>query len=153
MRPHKKVNRGWARAYGPISAEGGHKAHLSALAYLSDRLFLATAWDVHQSKASLLDSYQQPKHQNPPGVDQERKNLSSVPDGSATKPELGMLVSLDHSIYFHDAKGFRADEWMLTEKESPWAGDGRGMVIQRIYTQHGKLIASCFQEVGSRDQG
>ena len=146
--------RRWVRAYGPISAEGGHKAHLIALAYLTDRLFLGIAWDLHQSIASRSDSNQRPKHQKPPEADQERKNLSSsAPDGSATNSELGMMVSLDHSIYFHDAKGFRADEWMLTEMESPWAGNGRCMVTQRIYTQHGKLIASCFQEVGSQDQG
>jgi hypothetical protein len=27
--------------------------------------------------------------------------------------EVGMMVSLDHSIYFHNPRAFRADEWML----------------------------------------
>ena len=57
------------------------------------------------------------------------------------------MVSLDHTIYFHNPKGFRADDWLLTEMESPWSGDGRGLVFQRIYSQNGLLIATCVQEV------
>lgn len=62
------------------------------------------------------------------------------------RPEIGMMVSLDHSIYFHSPRDFRADEWMLAEAETPWAGDGRGLVMQRIFSKDGKLIASCVQE-------
>lgn len=63
------------------------------------------------------------------------------------KPEIGMMVSLDHTIYFHNPKAFRSDQWIFTECESPWAGDGRGLVMQRMYTKDGVLIASCVQEV------
>lgn len=66
------------------------------------------------------------------------------------RPEIGMMVSLDHTIYFHSPRDFRADEWLFTEMESPWAGDGRGLVFQRIYTKEGKLVASCVQEVSYR---
>jgi acyl-CoA thioesterase 8 len=62
------------------------------------------------------------------------------------KPEIGMMVSLDHTIYFHDPRGFRADEWMFTEMETPWADDGRGLVFQRMFTRSGRLIATCVQE-------
>lgn len=58
-----------------------------------------------------------------------------------------MVVSLDHSIYFHNPLAFRADEWMLTEMESPWAGEGRGLVFQKIWSRDGTLIATCTQEV------
>ena len=68
-------------------------------------------------------------------------------NASDARPQTGMLVSLDHTIYFHDPHGFRADEWIFAEQESPWAGDSRGLATQRIYTRDGKLIASCFQEV------
>ena len=57
------------------------------------------------------------------------------------------MVSLDHTIYFHNPKAFRADEWLLTEMESPWSGDGRGLVFQRIYSREGILIVTCVQEV------
>ena len=36
---------------------------------------------------------------------------------------------------------------MFTEMDSPWAGDGRGVVTQRIFSKDGTLLATCFQEV------
>ena len=60
---------------------------------------------------------------------------------------VGMMVSLDHTIYFHRPREIRADEWLCTEMESPWAGEGRGLVFQRIWNRQGKLVASCVQEV------
>lgn len=66
---------------------------------------------------------------------------------SEKRPEIGMMVSLDHSIFFHNPRGVRADDWLLAEAETPWAGDGRGYVTQRIFTRDGTLVASCTQEV------
>lgn len=68
-------------------------------------------------------------------------------------PEIGMMVSLDHTIYFHNPRNFRADEWILTEMDTPWAGDGRGVVFQRMYTRDGTLIATCVQEVSQLGTG
>lgn len=31
--------------------------------------------------------------------------------------------------------------------ESPWSGEGRGLVLQRIWSKSGVLLASCVQEV------
>ena len=74
---------GWVRAKGPISSNG-MKAHVMALAYLSDTWFIRTALSSH---------------------------------GKSTPPKGGMVVSLDHSIYFH--RPFRADEWLLNESRCP----------------------------------
>lgn len=63
--------------------------------------------------------------------------------------QIGMMVSLDHTIYFHNPRAFRADEWLFTEMDSPWAGEGRGLVTQRIWNKEGVLIATCVQEVSS----
>lgn len=76
-----------------------------------------------------------------------RRLKNGEDDVADPKPEIGMMVSLDHTIYFHNPRSFRADEWIFTEMETPWAGDGRGLVYQRMYTQDGTLIASCVQEV------
>jgi len=57
-----------------------------------------------------------------------------------------MMVSLDHTIYFHRPREVKADEWLFAEMESPWAGDGRGLVFQKIWNREGKLIATCVQE-------
>jgi len=58
--------------------------------------------------------------------------------------DIGMMVSLDHTIYFHAP--FRADEWMLMDVLTPWTGDQRGLVQQRIMAQDGTLLATCYQE-------
>lgn len=57
---------------------------------------------------------------------------------------VAMMVSLDHSIYFH--KQPKADEWMLHCVESPWSGSERGLAIGRIFTQDGEHIATVVQE-------
>ncbi|XP_062842824.1 acyl-coenzyme A thioesterase 8 [Trichomycterus rosablanca] len=54
------------------------------------------------------------------------------------------VASLDHAMWFHNT--FRADQWMLYECESPWAGGSRGLVEGRLWRQDGVLAASCAQE-------
>ncbi|XP_076850386.1 acyl-coenzyme A thioesterase 8 isoform X2 [Brachyhypopomus gauderio] len=53
-------------------------------------------------------------------------------------------ASLDHAMWFHNK--FRADQWMLYECESPWAGGSRGLVQGRLWREDGVLAASCAQE-------
>ena len=60
---------------------------------------------------------------------------------------VGMMVSLDHTIYFHRPREVKADEWMCSEMETPWSGEGRGLVMQRIWNKEGRLVATCVQEV------
>jgi acyl-CoA thioesterase II len=55
-----------------------------------------------------------------------------------------MGASLDHAIWFHD--DFRADEWLLYDTDSPWAGRGRGFNRGRIFAADGRLVAECAQE-------
>lgn len=124
---HKKRTRQWIKAKGRISEEGGHQAHLSAMAYMSDSYFIGTVARVHKLHRDQTDG---PRKQEV---------------GNDT-PEIGMMVSLDHTIYFHSPKDFRADEWLFSECDSPWSGDGRGLVHQRIYRRDGLLVATCVQE-------
>ena len=147
------------KARGRISPEGGYQAHLSALAYMSDSYFIGTVSRIHD-----LWRYGAPS--NPTDktttetVDpkmaartdlirrmQDADGVPQDPENKAQRPEVGMMVSLDHTIYFHEPRRFRADEWMFTEMSSPWSGDGRGVVTQQIHAMDGTLIATCFQEV------
>ena len=57
-----------------------------------------------------------------------------------------MMVSLDHTIYFHRPREVKADDWLFAEMSSPWAGDGRGLVFQRIWNKNGVHVATCIQE-------
>jgi len=179
-RPEVKRTRQWIKARGRISDDGGHQAHLSALAYMSDSYFIGTVARVHKLwryntnsadkkdgktgvekmgitvevieklKAMDDDTLRRMEGMDEDVIDQLRN--TEIKDGKIVgfterRPEIGMMVSLDHTIYFHNPKAFRADEWMFTECESPWAGDGRGLVMQKMYTKDGTLVASCVQEV------
>jgi acyl-CoA thioesterase II len=53
-------------------------------------------------------------------------------------------ASLDHTIWFH--RPFRADEWWLFDQHSPSASGGRGLVLARVFTQSGELVATVAQE-------
>ena len=53
-------------------------------------------------------------------------------------------ASLDHAVWLHEP--FRADEWLLYDCDSPWAGHARGFNRGRIFSQDGRLVASTAQE-------
>lgn len=173
--PEDKKVRRWVRCRGTISDAGAQHAQLSALAYITDSFFIGTVSRVHDiprfsSAAELQRALKALK--NPSDLDdediaralselkeEESADLQRRLEGALSKlqdqknedhKEIGMMVSLDHSIYFHNPWTFRADEWMLTEMESPWAGEGRGLVLQKIWAKDGTLIATCTQEVCCR---
>lgn len=164
--------RHFLRARGRISDQGNHDAHISALAYASDSYFIGTASTVHalpsfsaeQLRAMLntvntatteQDKAELERALNELGEDdigdlrrRLEAELERVENPQAErKPTTSMVVSLDHSIFFHNPRAFRVDDWFLTEMESPWAGAGRALVVQRIWARDGTLIATCTQEV------
>ena len=55
-----------------------------------------------------------------------------------------MMASLDHAMWFHAPT--RADEWILVDAVSPFAGGARGLSRAEIYNRERKLIASVAQE-------
>ncbi|RVX72603.1 hypothetical protein B0A52_03999 [Exophiala mesophila] len=139
-----------------------HQAHLSALAYMSDSYFVGTVARVHNLmrfanpksieatiaafKGSEEEKAQTRKYLEEIAIEEEEENKEFGKSAAKDDRKIGMMVSLDHAIFFHNPRAFRADEWMLTEMESPWAGDGRGLVVQRIWSKNGTLIATCTQE-------
>lgn len=159
------------KARGRISDAGGHEAHLAALAYMSDSYFVGTIARVHKlwrysavRKGNTKSSIDEDVLKKLLAMDDEdlkrvkfvdqadlqrirRLRNGEVVSEEEPPPEIGMMVSLDHSIYFHNPRDFRADEWMFTEMETPWTGDGRGLVFQKMFSRDGTLIASCVQEV------
>ena len=70
-------------------------------------------------------------------------NTFETPQGAS----IGMMVSLDHTIFFHRPREVKADEWTFSEMQTPWSGQGRGLVEQRIWNKDGRLVATCYQEV------
>ncbi|KAJ5693977.1 hypothetical protein N7536_004389 [Penicillium majusculum] len=92
------------------------QAQLAALAYMSDAYFIGAAVQVHDLQGQTFGT------------------------------KMAMAASLNHTIYFHHPEAVRADEWMCSERESPWAGNDRALVIQRIWSSRGILVATCVQE-------
>ncbi|RJE27633.1 Histidine acid phosphatase [Aspergillus sclerotialis] len=156
-KPEIKKFRQWALSRGKISSSGGQQAHLGALAYLTDSFLLGTVYRAHLvrrfSSPTAMQRLQHVKSQPEPDMealqyfqalaDIEKRDLGG---NYQTDKEVGMMVSLSHSIYFHNPAVVRADDWLLSEMETPWAGDGRGMVVSRWWSSDGVLIATCVQE-------
>jgi acyl-CoA thioesterase II len=148
-KPGDKKTRQWVRARGTIA--GGVAAQLEALAYVSDSYFIGTITRIHKLwrfpfKAEEFGELPEDLQAKVRTLHQW-EGMGEDPREMVGRPAIGMMVSLDHTIYFHEPKKVRADEWMLTEMESPWAGDGRGVVMQKIFSKDGTLLATCVQEV------
>lgn len=159
--PHLKQTMHWVRVRGNISAEGGRAAHLNALSYVTDNYFIGTITRIHRlwrfpfTVASLLGRDGDDTFAEHPERVQAVRDLVAFETGGGSlesflgQPEVGMVVSLDHTIYFHEPDRVRADEWMLAVMDSPWAGEGRGVVTQRVFGADGTLLVTCIQEVSS----
>jgi acyl-CoA thioesterase-2 len=71
-------------------------------------------------------------------------STSMLPHGRSLMRQMVQGASLDHSLWFH--RPFRADEWLLFQKESPNAGGARGFVRGQFFTRDGRLVATAAQE-------
>jgi acyl-CoA thioesterase-2 len=67
-----------------------------------------------------------------------------APHGIDWTGKTAFIASLDHAMWFHDE--FRADEWLLYDQHSPWAGNARGLAHGSIYTRDGRRVCSVVQE-------
>ncbi|KAJ1552812.1 hypothetical protein HK405_009927 [Cladochytrium tenue] len=61
-----------------------------------------------------------------------------------TDPQISLLASLDHTIWFHAP--FRADDWLLYVMECTRTGSGRALCNSKVYSRDGTLVYSCAQE-------
>ncbi|OAR26597.1 hypothetical protein A8W25_28345 [Streptomyces sp. ERV7] len=52
--------------------------------------------------------------------------------------------SLDYTVWIH--RPFRADDWLLCDLDTPVATAGRGLVLGRVFTREGVLVATLAQE-------
>jgi acyl-CoA thioesterase II len=55
-----------------------------------------------------------------------------------------MMASLDHAMWFHRA--CRADDWILIDAVSPFAGGARGLTRAQIFDRERRLVATVAQE-------
>ncbi|KAL5363128.1 thioesterase-like superfamily-domain-containing protein [Aspergillus floccosus] len=154
--PSGKSIHQWIKARGPISSNKP-EIHLAALAFMSDSYFLAAVphshgiWgfvnppvtEFYPTSHDIFDTSSTHTQIPRAGYDHRLKT-----EGQPTR-KVSMMVSLDHTIYFHNQRKLRADEWLLAEVHTSWAGDGRGLIHQKIWSERGVLLATCIQEVWS----
>lgn len=153
--PQDKRIHQWIRARGRISVPAGDPNHVAALAFMSDSYFLAAVphsheiWDFVQAPVTEFylakrDLFTSPETHT--AVRRPHLEAGLGNSGNAT-PRVAMMVSLDHTIYFHNLERLRVDEWLLSEVQTSWAGEGRGLIHRKIWTKDGVLVTTCIQEV------
>lgn len=60
------------------------------------------------------------------------------------------LSTVTHTIHFHNVDHVCVNQWMTEELHCPWAGHERGLVISRVWSSDGVLLATCSQEVSKK---
>ncbi len=71
-------------------------------------------------------------------------DTTMLPHGHSYGDTNVMMASLDHAMWFHGP--FRADEWMLYDQHTPFAGNARGLATAKVFTHDGRLVATVVQE-------
>lgn len=71
-------------------------------------------------------------------------STSFLPHRGKVERNSVQMASLDHAMWFH--RPFRADEWILYQKETVNAGGSRNYNRGFFYKRDGTLIASAIQE-------
>lgn len=155
-RPADKRFHQWIKSNDTLSPSASLQVHQAALAFMSDSYFLAGVPHSHEIW-QFVETPISEFHPSPNGLSSSTEKHAEIRRPHLESPEyraggesrVSMMVSLDHTIYFHDMENFRADEWLLSEIRSSWAGNGRGLVQQQMWTKNGELVATCIQEVST----
>ncbi|KAF2209816.1 hypothetical protein CERZMDRAFT_99874 [Cercospora zeae-maydis SCOH1-5] len=163
--PHDRKLRHWMRARGVIkealrgdAQSSAQRLHTASLAFMTDLYFISTVYRAHGARRFTSTAFAHSLSETVASGSQERldaaqqfirlagqEERSELSDSRGADREIGMMATLNHAIFFHCTE-FRADEWMLAEMDTPWAGEERGLTMQRIWGMDGQLLATCVQE-------
>lgn len=128
--PHSFRLRSFVRS-PPLSSSAGSALHLASLAFLTDEWLIAV---VNLAHPSLL----RPRL---PVTIQSAEQMNTV-----RAPTVAVQASMHHNVLFHDP-AVKADEWLISERHTSWAGDGLVLIEQRLWSlETGRLVLSCWQE-------
>ena len=153
-RPQDKKTRQWIKARGKISPSGGHQAHLSALAYMSDSYFIGTVSRVHRlwrfstsdkdGKSTIDNSVLEKLRdmdddtlRRMQGMDEDvivaLRNMKDINSVEQRRPEVGMMVSRKETC----SQDKKTDEW----SRSAW-------IIPSTSTRHATSVqmSGCLQK-------
>jgi acyl-CoA thioesterase len=137
--------RSWLRI-GGISSPPGSIIHHCGLTGLTDVFLLDVFVRLHNLQLGLGEGRVGKDHRDSPYNKSTKRPVKSLKDWP--KSDFSALVTLNHTIHFHDLEGMKADEWVLMEGHTTWASRGRVLLHSRLWTRGGRLVATCTQEVG-----
>ncbi|TLD30978.1 hypothetical protein PspLS_02961 [Pyricularia sp. CBS 133598] len=130
--PHSFRLRSYVRS-SPFSPAAGPAEHLASLAFLTDEWLIALVNLAHPGMLS--------RRPREPLTIETAEQVNTV-----RAPTIAVQASMHHNVLFHDA-GARADGWLISERRTSWAGEGRVLVEQRFWSlETGRLVLSCWQE-------
>lgn len=122
----------WLRPLARMPDDQKQCTHDAVIAFLSDSYFITTAAQVH----GLNIRHREARAGEQLASRSRNQGVAAV----------GMMVSLDHVIYFH-SHAICDNDWVFARMECLWAGHERALVRQHMYTEGGVLLATCLQEV------
>lgn len=141
----------WFKSRHPMSQPEDARIQQAALAYICDNYLVQAI--PHTNK--VFDFVSPPRSEADYGSrklwdESPRHDPVPASDGPAAARNgtrhVGMMVSLSHTMYFHNVKDIQVHDWMLSEIGSYWSGHERGIATQKIWSANGTLLASCYQD-------
>jgi acyl-CoA thioesterase II len=109
----------------PTQREPSSQVWFRAAGSLPDDPLLHVCVVAYASDMTLLDSVLLP-------------HALDFPDANV------FIASLDHAMWFHG--DVRADDWLLYDQQSHWAGGARGLAHGSIYARDGRRVCDVVQE-------
>ncbi|KAL2213018.1 Thioesterase/thiol ester dehydrase-isomerase [Sarocladium strictum] len=150
--PSRRKAHQWFRASQKLSPSASIASHLSAVAYISDCYMVGLLphihgiWDFFRPPLTEFDADGEVLADRSEAHVRIRGSGENLEGPANGRRVVGMMVTLSHTMLFFSPEDTKADEWMLSELESHWTGQGRGSITQKIWSKNGKLLAFCTQE-------
>ncbi|RAK90604.1 acyl-CoA thioesterase II [Aspergillus costaricaensis CBS 115574] len=127
--PEIKYFRRIVRAQSNLARPSGSNEHLLALVCMTDTYTAGTVGRAH-------------------GIPVYTRFNAGLKDGNPqAQVAFKALSTVAHTIHFHNVDHVCVNQWMTEELHCPWAGHERGLVISRVWSSDGVLLATCTQEV------
>ncbi|PWY68888.1 acyl-CoA thioesterase II [Aspergillus eucalypticola CBS 122712] len=127
--PETKYFRRIVRAQSSLARPSGSNEHLLALVCMTDTYTAGTVGRAH-------------------GIPVYTRFNAGLKDGNPrAQVAFKALSTVAHTLHFHNVDHVCVNHWMTEELHCPWAGHERGLVISRVWSSDGILLATCSQEV------
>ena len=143
---------------GVISSDANIKMHHVGLALLSDYSVMDAPARLHNLQLGIGERKVGASQEDSPYDERSSPGSSDTTDyrtaaGSGYRiatagSDFRAMATLNHTVHFYDVEAARADEWSVLEVATSAAHGGRVLIHSKLFSQAGKLLVVCTQEVG-----